>query len=94
MPYTSAIDQFKSSSAVFSGVVKDVLNSTDNDLKYLVIFNMTNNWKGNLSQNVTLTTCYNSACCGYNFTKGKEYLVYAYGTNESLSTYICTTSRI
>jgi len=97
-PFSTVKEELIASTAVFSGIVTDVVNSTDRQMDFLIKFNLTNLWKGNFTNMnntyVNVFTCYNSACCGYNFTKYKEYLVYAYGTNESLSTNICARTNL
>ena len=40
-----------------------------------------------------MTTCSNSACCGYEFRKGESYLVYAGGQPEALSASLCSRTR-
>ena len=49
-------------------------------------------WKGlpPKTETVTVTTCINSACCGYEFRKGESYLVYAGGQPEALSASLCS----
>lgn len=52
---------------------------------------MIKSWKGNLAKTFTITTKLNQGNCGYEFVKGKTYLIYANGEdNKTLSTNICT----
>jgi len=43
-----------------------------------------------LDEEVTITTYKDGAMCGYYFEVGKEYIVYAYGTKDDLSTNNCS----
>ena len=53
-------------------------------------FNVSQSWKGVTQNSVTLTTGFGDADCGYSFTLGTDYVVYAYHSGAELSTNICT----
>ena len=79
----------KESKAVFSGKVVEVNRNAQSQF-ITVKFKVENSWKGNITQEVSITTGLGSGDCGYSFEVGKSYLVYAYGSNEnSLQTNIC-----
>lgn len=74
---------FKASDAVFSGRVVDVQPSGESRSGVLkVTFQVAEVWKGIDAPTVSVVTPSNSAACGYGFTKGKSYLVYAYEEPE------------
>jgi len=88
-PPAEALD---SATAVFAGTVKDIRNK---DFGAEVIFEVTQTWKGIKRTQVVVTTGQVGGACGYPFTQGTAYLVYAHqdtGNFESgeLSTNICS----
>jgi hypothetical protein len=78
----------KHSQAVFLGNVIQILQKPES-YGVLVRFRVENAWKGKLTQEVTVFTGHGGGDCGYRFEVGESYLVYAYGSNERLSTNIC-----
>lgn len=44
-----------------------------------VTFQVGSRWKGELGEKVTVTTASSGASCGFEFTKGERYIVYAGG---------------
>jgi len=81
----------KSSTAVFSGKVTSIENQSQ--LLVGVTFLVGSTWKGQVAQSVTIQTGGGAGDCGYRFEVGERYLVYAYGSAESLSTSICQRTR-
>jgi len=79
----------RQATAVFSGKVLSVKLKND---QQLVKFEVDRIWKGVSDNTVLITTGLGSGDCGYNFSKGEKYLVYAYGEKggNSFSTSICT----
>lgn len=79
----SVEDEFERSKAVFSGKVVDIKErrSLKGYTTKSVLFEVTNTWKGVEQSQIIITTGQGGGDCGYNFIKGKEYLVYA---NESI----------
>lgn len=84
----------KKSAAVFTGRVLEITKQPQNfyvTVKLLV----EDSWKGNLPQEVTITTGLGNGDCGYKFEVGESYLVFANGANENkLSTGICHRTKI
>ena len=78
----------KESQAVSVGEVMQILETTEG-LSRSVKFRVENVWKGKLSQEVTIFTGQGGGDCGFPFEVGAIYLVYASGSNESLSTNRC-----
>ena len=77
-----------SSQAVFSGVV---LKTDEVGISLVrVTLKVDAFWKGPLPSNVIVTTGSGRGDCGYQFTVGHRYLVYAYGSDlTDLDTNIC-----
>lgn len=86
-------EAYKNSSAVFSA---KVLSISENPAKYskTVTLRLTKSWKGKLSKSFTITTAMDSAMCGYEFTVGKIFLIYAYGKPKDLGTGICSRTAL
>lgn len=81
-------DEFERNDAVFSGKVTSVMTDQDGSI---VKFDVDRAWKGLSENNVTVVTANSEASCGYPFKEGKEYLVYARGSNENtLSASLCS----
>lgn len=55
-----------------------------------VTFSVSETFKGSLVNYLIVTTAADSAACGYKFEAGKEYVVYAHGTDESLRVSLCS----
>lgn len=86
--------EMSNATAVFAGVVTDVESSAGGvfrgDDPVTVTFEVTQVWKGPRRQTLTVTTASDSAACGYNFTLGQAYLVYAHGDADELSVSLCS----
>ena len=89
MPPT-ARDALNSADAVFSGTVVSVtqvnqnLSGGTNATSYPsneVVFSVISVWKGVLRPQIILRTGSGGGDCGYTFTPGDTYLVYAYSSN-------------
>lgn len=83
------------SAAVFSGKAisikqkkAPILSSGD---PVMVTFQVDRVWKGNMGSTTVVTTAMSSESCGYEFTEGLEYLVYARNEQNSgvLHTTLC-----
>ncbi|MFJ7736705.1 hypothetical protein ACIQ2D_10210 [Lysinibacillus sp. NPDC097287] len=91
----SVEDEIERSKAIFSGKVVDVKErlSLKGSTTKSVLFEVTNTWKGVEQSQIIITTGQGGGDCGYNFIKGKEYLVYADESNmygaKSLVTVTC-----
>jgi hypothetical protein len=76
------------SKAVFSG---EALSLTSRDGLFEVRFKVQRAWKGVSSPEVIVLTPIEDSHCGFKFTAGRKYLVYADGsTGGNLSTSHCT----
>jgi len=62
-------------------------------LFFRVKFEVVASWKGVDLGEVTLSTNFESAACGFPFEQGVDYLVYAFSQNDSLSTNLCTRTK-
>ena len=81
----------KNASAVFSGEVRKITTSKK-DYIHTVEFKVLKSWKGVKGKTVKVTTALDGAACGYGFTKGEKYLVYANG-GQPFRTSICTRTK-
>ncbi|MGA9226762.1 MAG: hypothetical protein WB217_10525 [Mesobacillus sp.] len=91
----TAASELERSKAVFSGKVLDIKEkrSAQGYMTKSVLFEVTNTWKGVTQSQIIITTGQGGGDCGFNFTEGQEYLVYAndsdmYGA-KTLVTLIC-----
>ena len=53
-------------------------------------FRVRKTYKGHPGRWVTVLTANNEAACGYNFTEGERYTVFAYEENDRYHTNICS----
>jgi hypothetical protein len=83
--------------AVFSGKVVQIKKhkpAGDIFSAVEVVFRVDEAWKGVGKKTVTVFTSSQSAACGYGFSKGHTYLVYASGNSRGrLSTSICSRTK-
>lgn len=90
-------EEMKRSSAVFVGKVISIKDrETDADVFRLleVRFSLSKSWKGDPKSEQVVFTSPNSAACGYPFSEGSSYLVYANSDGENrLVTGLCTRTR-
>ncbi len=91
-------ESLEQSTAVFAGRVIDidipsriVVSSAD---PVKVTFEVSKIWKGPDYETIVLTTARDGASCGYEFKENEEYIVYAYGEENTLSTGICGRTRL
>lgn len=91
-------ESLEQSTAVFAGRVIDidattgiVVSSAD---PVKVIFEVSKIWKGPDYKTLILTTARDGASCGYSFKENEEYIVYAYGEEDKLSTGICSRTNL
>jgi hypothetical protein len=93
---TDPLEALERSSAVFIGIVADVkepkgiIISSADPVK--VTFEVNSSWKGVKDDKVILTTALSSASCGFKFTKGESYIVYAREERDSgkLTVSLCS----
>lgn len=79
------------SDAVFSGKVTKI-EIDEKKFRKEVTIEVQTVWKGAKKKTLVVRTASNGAACGYDFKKGKSYLVYCFG-KKSLSTSICTRTK-
>ncbi|MEH7444246.1 hypothetical protein V7201_18185 [Bacillus sp. JJ1122] len=91
----TAARELERSQAVFSGKVLDIKDKRNSKgyISKSVLFEVKNTWKGVTQSQIIITTGQGGGDCGFTFTKGQEYLVYAnesemYGA-KTLVTLIC-----
>ena len=92
-------EELINASAVFTGKVVKLAEpiggigpiSSADPIK--VTFQVYTVWKGSVSQMTTITTARSGASCGYTFEKGGEYIVYADGSENSLSVSLCSRTQ-
>jgi hypothetical protein len=60
----------------------------------LVTFEVSQVWKGPEFTNLLVQTSQSSASCGYEFEFGRDYLVYASGSETDLSTGLCSRTTL
>jgi len=77
---------------VFSGKVLKI--DKEGEFELAVTFAVDRVWKGKEEKEIVVRTGTNDGICGYKFTKGTSYLVYAAETTRDdvkyLATNICT----
>lgn len=81
-PPTEAMGEADS---VFRGYAKSITQQAVDDLTprgFLVEFEASEIWKGDLVTQYLVKTAQDSASCGFNFEEGNEYLVYTYLDEE------------
>ena len=90
-------ESLEQSTAVFSGKVinidipSEIVSSAD---PVKVTFEVSKIWKGHDYKTLVLTTERSGISCGYSFKKNEEYIVYAYGEEDSLSTNTCSRTKL
>jgi len=82
----SSQEKMDASTAVFLGTVTSV---TQTELNNTATFDVSAYWKGSIMKTETVTTARDSAACGYNFTVGTKYLVYANASEGKYTTGLC-----
>ncbi|MGB7443729.1 MAG: hypothetical protein WA919_21915 [Coleofasciculaceae cyanobacterium] len=88
-PPLTALEQ---ATAVFAGKVTSINQTEPFNLE--VTFQVSQAWKGEASSTLVVATPLNSAMCGVYFEIGEEYLVYAYGEENQLSTNLCSRTQL
>ena len=90
-------ESLEGATAVFAGKVVDIdkpfVKTSFMDMMK-VEFEVSKVWKGPAYTTIFVQTATPGASCGYPFEKGKEYLVYAYGTENTLSANLCSRTRL
>jgi hypothetical protein len=82
-------EAYQEAGAVFSAKVLSV-TKLPAEGKTKVKVKLVKSWKGKLTKTLTIITGLDSAGCGYEFEKGKTYLIYAYrDEDKKLNTNLC-----
>jgi hypothetical protein len=74
----------------FGGPVDGVFSTGD---PVEVTFRVSALWKGPSQRSMVVHTVRSTVSCGYEFQLGREYLVYATGSDKHLATGLCTRTR-
>ena len=80
----------KAADLVFTGVVKDISVSSEDDYSLFVEMHAFHKWKGDLNTEIIVETASSSSRCGFPFEKNQGYLVYASFVGESIRTSGCS----
>jgi len=80
---------------IFVGVVRSVEESREVDPLYplVVQFEVTEVHKGQVPSQLSVNTGRHSAACGYYFSEGGRYLVFAWDHESRLTTGLCSGNR-
>jgi len=92
VPAPPPADAFAQASAVFEARVSrlDVDTTALRATAHLIVVRQ---WKGDLPEDVTVTTASQSSLCGFTFTPDSRVLLYADGELDALSVSMCSRSR-
>jgi hypothetical protein len=87
-------DDFKQSSLVFAGRVLSITQG-QNEFELIIRFRVRKWFKGHSGhgREIEVTTCSSSACCGFSFTEGGNYIVFASGTGRYANVSLCSNTR-
>ncbi|NLF63841.1 MAG: hypothetical protein GX579_04500 [Chloroflexi bacterium] len=85
--------------AVFAGTVTAVDDFSLSPLRSSadpihVTFAVSDVWKGEVTTETVITTARDSASCGFEFSTGQDYLVYAYAGEGGLQTNLCSRTAL
>lgn len=99
IPPADPATEMARATAVFSSTVtaiddsRGLISSSADPIP--VTFAVSEVWKGDVSATTTVTTARDSASCGFNFTVGETYLVYAITGSNGLEVSLCSrTARL
>jgi hypothetical protein len=90
---TQVSNAYKDSTAIFSGKVTAIEQTADGNT-YVVKFAVKDTWKGAGGTEITVRTETQSSMCGYRFALGREYVVYAYQSTNTLGVNNCSRTAI
>jgi tissue inhibitor of metalloproteinase len=97
VPPPSPSEELEHAAAVFSGKVVQIKRHKPTEDIFggvEVVFRVDKAWKGVGRRTVSVFTSSQTAACGYGFSKGHTYLVYASGNSRGrLSTSICSRTK-
>lgn len=95
-PVGSVTEEFVKNDAVFSGRITKMEVGKKN-YQNTITFIVSKFWKGKeYGETIEVDTPYDIAACGINFSKNKEYIIYAYNLTNSntLNTDSCTRTKL
>jgi len=95
-PIGSPLEAMGESTAVFAGRVVDIADFDHRDYRNhsIVSFEVDAVWKGPVFESMWVSTHVNGATCGFNFSEGEEYVVYARGTDAHLTASACNRTAL
>jgi hypothetical protein len=91
---TTVAENFKQSDIVFFGKVSKI-SPIQGSINIAVEFEILRVWKGDpFLTTIEIRTCKDTACCGFGFFMGKDYVVFAdKGERPSFVTSICSRTQ-
>ncbi len=84
-------DALTKSSAVFEGKIVRVDRGSDESTAHIEVLRT---WKGAATTPIRVSSAGTDSLCGVEFQTGKKYLIYATGGPDSLSTHLCSRTRL
>ncbi|MGD6778888.1 hypothetical protein ACQCT3_00475 [Sutcliffiella horikoshii] len=87
LPPGTPQEELSKMDAVLTGKVLEV---EENNSTTKVKLSVSETWKGVKTKEVVVYTAMDSAACGVNFEKDKDYLVYAHLEDGEYTTYLCS----
>jgi hypothetical protein len=97
-PPGTPAEELNQSDAVFLGRVVEVNAArgsiTGSGDSTTVTFDVSKVWKGQITRTSILVTPGSSASCGFTFEQGKDYVVYGRMNEGSLTTNLCSRTRL
>jgi hypothetical protein len=87
------IEAFNTSNAVFQAQVIDT-SFTSNNTQIMVLLRVFKSWKGVLNAFTIVRTNLNSAACGFDFTIGKVYVIFAKVISGKLNVSLCSFTQL
>ncbi len=93
-------ESLEQATAVFAGRVTNIEKpfiSTSSLDPITATFDVSQVWKGDITQTVAIRTAQDSASCGYPFELGQEYIVYAWADPDhpgELNTGLCSRTNL
>jgi hypothetical protein len=91
---------FRKAKAVFIGKVLDIKPNDGPDAEarryfpYKIKFSVEKSWKGKATEITVISDANTSMCTAGEFKQGEKYLVYAFGKNLEVTTYIGNRTRL
>ena len=85
------LEELERVDAVFHGRVTEIRQTDEFELRVALDFFAV--WKGVETETIEISTATDSAACGYHFSEGTDYIVYAWQFGDSLNANLCTRTR-